>query len=200
MEFALYSLAPIKETHPQRYQIALQQYSQALLILYKRDTRIMRASSILTPYDRAPEITPMEDAFCSAIYERGSESALGGAGYRGFVAQSDIIVEQQLKLKQDLIIAQLDTGGDFSLGREFISNSEITADDFDYDEYRRVRAEKFKAAEAAWETYSWAAARLHCPIPVYSGTGTGSMISTQHQQLVRNHELFLILLMRGIRE
>ncbi len=200
MEFALYSLAPIKETHPQRYQIALQQYSQALLILYKRDARIMRASSVLTPYDRAPEITPMADAFCSAIYERGNESALGGAGYRGFVAQSDIIVEQQLKLKQDLIIAQLDTEGDFSLGREFISNSEITADDFDYDEYRRVRAEKFKAAEAAWETYSWAAARLLCPIPVYSGTGTGSMISAQHQQLVRNHELFLILLMRGIRE
>lgn len=200
MEFALYSLAPIKETHPQRYQIALQQYSQALLILYKRDARIMRASSLLTPYYRAPEITPMEDAFCSAIYERGSESALGGAGYRGFVAQSNIIVEQQLKLKQDLIIAQLDTGGDFSLGREFISNSEITADDFDYDEYRRVRAEKFKAAEVAWETYSWAAARLHCPIPIYSGTDTGSMISAQHQQLVRNHELFLILLMRGIRE
>ncbi|MBR3696309.1 MAG: hypothetical protein IKL98_08715 [Akkermansia sp.] len=201
MEFALYSLEPVKNTHPQRYQTALQQYKHALLALYRQDARILRSNSVLTPYYRHPEIVPpKEDAFCDALITRAEQSDLGGAGYRAFRAQGSELLKQQLKLKQDTIISHLCPGGDFSLGREFISNTDINTAGFDAEEYRRVRTEKFKAAEAAWEQYSWAAARLHCPLPQFSGTGTGSMISAQQEYLALNHEKLLILLMRGIRE
>ncbi len=201
MEFALYSLEPIKNTHPQRYQTALQQYSNALLALYWQDARILRSNSVLTPYYRHPEIVPPEiDAFCEAIITRAEQSDLGGAGYRAFRAQGSELLKQQLKLKQDTIISHLCPGGDFSLTREFISNTDINTTGFDSEEYRRVRTEKFKAAEAAWEQYSWAAARLHSPLPQFSGTGTGSMISAQQEYLALNHEKLLILLMHGIRE
>lgn len=201
MEFALYSLEPVKNTHPQRYQTALQQYKHALLALYRQDARILRSNSVLTPYYRHPEIVPpKEDAFCDALITRAEQSDLGGVGYRAFRAQGSELLKQQLKLKQDTIISHLCPGGDFSLGREFISNTDINTAGFDAEEYRRVRTEKFKAAEAAWEQYSWAAARLHCPLPQFSGTGTGSMISAQQEYLALNHEKLLILLMRGIRE
>ncbi len=201
MEFALYSLEPVKNTHPQRYQTALQQYGHALLALYQQDARILRSNSILTPYYRHPEIVPpIKDAFCDALITRAEQSGLGGVGYRAFRAQGCGLLKQQLKLKQDTIISHLCPGGDFSLGREFISNTDINTAGFDAEEYRRVRTEKFKAAEAAWEQYSWAAARLHCPLPQFSGTGTGSMISAQQEYLALNHEKLLILLMRGIRE
>ena len=201
MEFALYSLEPVKNTHPQRYQTALQQYGHALLALYQQDTRILRSNSVLTPYYRHPEIVPpIKDAFCDALITRAEQSDLGGAGYRAFRAQGSELLKQQLKLKQDTIISHLCPGGDFSLGREFISNTDINTEGFDAEEYRRVRTENFKAAEAAWEQYSWAAARLHCPLPQFCGTGTGSMISAQQEYLALNHEKLLILLMRGIRE
>lgn len=201
MEFALYSLEPIKNTHPQRYQTALRQYGHALLALYQQDARILRSNSVLTPYYRHPEIIPpKKDAFCDAIITRAEQSDLGGVGYRAFRAQGSELLKQQLKLKQDTIISHLCPGGDFSLGREFISNTDINTEGFDAEEYRRVRTEKFKAAEAAWEQYSWAAARLHCPLPQFSGTGTGSMISAQQEYLALNHEKLLILLMHGIRE
>lgn len=197
MEFALYSLAPLKDTQPQKYGTALQQYRNALMALYMQDTRIMRCNSCLTPSERAPKVTPPQDAFSNAITARAEHSNLGGAGSRGFVAQCEEVAAQQLKIKQELILRLLDSGHPFSFAnKEFFTCTEVEV--IDSEEYQRKRAAKFLAAEQAWETYSWAAARMHCPLPQFSGTGTGSMITAKWQELLRNHEKFLILLMHGL--
>lgn len=197
MELALYSLAPIKDTHPQKYTATLQQYRNALMALYLQDARIMRNNSCLTPSDRAPKVTPPQDAFCDAILARAERSDLGGAGYRGFAAQSVEVVKQQHKIKQDIILRLLDAQYEFSFGnKEFFTCTELEG--IDQEEYQRERAAKFQAAEQAWETYSWAAARLHCPLPQFSGTGTGSIISAKWLELARNHEKWFTLLMNGM--
>ncbi len=189
MDYAAYSLEPLRTTQPERYSTAMQQYRSALLSLMQKDMQHMRRHSVLTEPERCPEqTTEEEDAFTAAISNRISTWDT----YRGDLQELHAhLLAQHLNRVQ--FIASLMVGDRPSM--EFITNTRLDSAPEDYNSTCQA---KFLAAHEAWLTYTDKAAQLHCPVRSLQGNGTPAAISTARLSLLRHYEGFLTLIAQGL--
>ena len=189
MDYAAYSLEPLRTTQPERYRAAMQQYRSALLSLMQKDLQHMRRNSVLTEPERCPEQpTEEEDAFTAAISNRISTWDT----YRGDLQELHAhLLAQHLSRVQ--FMASLMAGDRPCM--EFITNTRLDSAPEDYNSTCQA---KFLAAHEAWLAYTDKAAQLHCPVRSLQGNGTPAAISTARLSLLCHYEGFLTLIAQGL--
>ena len=196
LEYGLYSLSVVQAEKPTLYAATLARYRAALQWLYNRDRELLRADSMVVSGVSGAASSP-EDAFTGAIRERASRSAWSGAAYRCFSASAYEVAEAQLKLKQrylSRIISHEDD--DLFILPELLSNYAYQAPQ--PEEYYSICRQKFDAAEKSWCTYAEQAAQLICPVRRWEGTDTGLFIQAQQMKLMKQHEIWYMMLLYGL--
>lgn len=188
MDFALYSLEPLRETHPERYRLALQQYRNALYVLYNLDAAYLRNGSVLTPSEGKAGSVVHPDAFAEAMLQRINAQP----DYRSGYAELEEHLNQRFLQRVDFVANLL--AGDRPPA-EFLTNTPLDSVPEDYAETCQTR---FLAAFAAWHRYVEAAVQLHCPVPSLQGIGSSAAMDTFRQTLRRHFEAYLTLLVAGL--
>lgn len=195
MEFAEHSLTIVQQKAPELYATTLNRYRSALQHLYVQELQILRTASPLAAVAPAAAYVGTDD-FIDAICHRANISAGGGADYREFCSSADTIAQQQLELKRKYIIELISHAReDIYLVPELLSNYSPDCERPATND--STAADKFTAAEAAWETYSRSAADLlH---PGGWGEGQSSEIFKMHLRLklMKSHEKYYTLLLMG---
>ena len=195
MEFAEHSLTIVQQKAPELYATTLNRYRSALQHLYAQELQLLRTASPLAAVAPAAANVGTDD-FIDAICHRANISARGGAAYREFCSSADTIAQQQLELKRKYIIELISHAReDIYLVPELLSN--YSPDCERPTTYDSTAADKFTAAEAAWETYSRSAADLLHPGGL--GEGQSSEIFKMHLRLklMKSHEKYYTLLLMG---
>lgn len=188
MDYALYSLAPLRQTQPERYQQALHQYRSALFVLYNQDAGYLRNISVLTHAEGKAVDAARPDAFAAAMLRRINAQP----DYRGGHAELGAHLNQRFLHRVDFVAGLL--AGDRPAA-EFLTNTPL---DTVPDAYAETCQAKFRAAFAAWQHYADAAVQLHCPVPTLQGNASPAAMETFRQTLCLHFEAFLTLLAGGL--
>lgn len=188
LDFARYSLKPLRESKSELYSAAEQQFRKALIILLKHDMHQLRLRSVLCGAERHPQVQARKDAFSEALTDRFAAAPT----MRNDMVELHSHLNQQHQLRVNFI-ANLLTGDRPTT--EFLTNTPL--EDAPED-YAATCQAKFHAASSAWQQYMEAAARLHCPIPALQGSSTPTTAQACRQMLQQQYEDFLTLLARGL--
>ena len=188
MDFARYSLEPLRESKPGLHAAAEQQFRQALMVLLKHDMHQLRLRSVLCGAERHPAVQPREDAFSEALTARFSAAPT----MRSDMVELQSHLNQLHQLRVNFIASLL--AGDRP-ATEFLTNTQLENAP---EDYAATCQAKFHAACSAWQQYMEAASRLHCPIPSLQGSSTAAATEACRQILQLQYEEFLTLLAGGL--
>lgn len=187
--FAVYSMMPLRNTQPERYQKALAQYQRALNILFTRDMEQLRLTSMLTPSDRTAHIRPEQDAQSEAMLQRINRN------FDTFRSAWVEYHEHRCELHQQRVAFMLNLLAGDRPACEFITNTPLEEAP---QNYTANCAARFQAAYAAWQKYADCAARMHCPAPSLQGNSTPDAKAAMQLILQKHFEQFLTLLTGGL--
>ena len=188
LDFARYSLEPLRESRPELHAAAEQQFKQALIVLLKHDMHQLRLHSVLCDAERHPKVQPREDAFSEALTARFSTAPT----MRSDMVELQSHLNQQHQLRVNFIASLL--AGDRP-ATEFLTNTLLENAP---EDYAATCQAKFHAASSAWQQYMETAARLHCPIPSMQSISTSASTEACRQMLQQQYEDFLTLLAGGL--
>ena len=189
VNFAVYSMKPLRQAEPERCRKALAQYQQALNILFIRDMEQLRLTSVLSPADRIEGLQPEADALSEAMQKRI---------YQNFDTFRNARVEyyehrSELHKQRVAFIFNLLAGDRPAC--EFITNTPLENAPQDYTTNCAARVQ---AACAAWQKYADCAARMHCPAPSLQGNSTPDAKAAMQLIFQKHFEQFLTLLTGGL--
>ena len=213
MDFALYSLKPLYTQDAQKYTDTLQRYRQLLQEHYLNDFIDVLNMACFIDNSRVPEAkseTKAENVYYSAIQSRGGKWDYFGRGGIEARWQSREYYMKHFELKQQYLYALMAPEDDERVNQEIITESTHGGWLQDYEfisctrlqttppNYQVTRADKFYAAEKAWEKYTLKTSQVLWPIPSFQGTGTGGFMASFRMGLYMRHELFLDALMESL--
>ena len=189
VNFAVYSMKPLRQAEPERCRKAMEQYKRALNILFIRDMEQLRLTSVLSPADRIEGLQPEADALSEAMQKRI---------YQNFDTFRNARVEyyehrSELHKQRVAFIFNLLAGDRPAC--EFITNTPLENAP---DNYTANCAARFQAAYAAWQKYADCAVRMHCPAPSLQGNSTPDAKAAMQLMLQKHFEQFLTLLTGGL--
>ena len=189
VNFAVYSMKPLRQAEPERCRKAMEQYKRALNILFTSDMEQLRLTSVLSPSDRPAGIHPETDTLSEAMQKRI---------YQNFDTFRNARVEyyehrSELHKQRVAFIFNLLAGDRPAC--EFITNTPLENAP---DNYTANCAARFQAAYAAWQKYADCAVRMHCPAPSLQGNSTPDAKAAMQLIFQKHFEQFLTLLTGGL--
>ena len=189
VNYAVYSMTPLRATQPELYRRALAQYRQALDILLLNDMQQLRLRSVLTPSDCSAGITPEQDAMGEAVQQRINRN---WDTFRTAQAEYHQFREENHRRQVEFVLNLI--AGD-RLPCEFITNIPLENAPMNYANNCKAR---FLTAYAAWQKYADCASRMHCPVCALQGNDTPATVAEQQLILQTHFERFLTLLIGGL--